>query len=57
MTEIFRINKLSILYMIITDQTSKSQLELDDYYMNIVIKLALNIIIKYKSFLEKEESI
>ena len=38
-----------------TDQTSESQL--DDYYMNTVMKLALNIITEYESFLEKEESI
>ena len=52
MTEI--LNELSILYTVITDQTSKSQL--DDYYMNTVIKLAMNIIIKYELFLKEEES-
>ena len=39
--------------MIMTDQTSESQL--DDYYMNTVMKLALNITIKYESFLEEEK--
>ena len=50
----FRINKLSVLYMIMTDQTSESQL--DDYYMNTVMKLALNIVTEYESSLEKEKS-
>ena len=50
----FRINKLSILYMIMTDQTSESQL--DDYYMHTVMKLALNIVTEYESSLEKEKS-
>ena len=53
MTETFRVNELSILYIIMTDQTSESQL--DDYYMNTVMKLVMNIIIKYKSSLEEEE--
>ena len=52
MTEIF--NKLSILYIVMTDQTSESQL--NDYYMNTVMKLALNIATEYKSSLKKEES-
>ncbi len=52
--ETLRVNKLSILYTVMTDQTSESQL--DDYYMNTVMKLALNIAIKYKSSLEEEES-
>ena len=51
--ETFRVNKLSILYMIVADQASESQL--DDYYMNTVMKLIINITIKYKSFLEEEE--
>ncbi len=53
MTETFRVNELSILYIIMTDQTSESQL--DDYYMNTVMKLAMNIITKYESSLEEEE--
>ena len=40
--------------MIMTDQTSESQL--DDYYMNTVMKLALNIVTEYESSLEKEKS-
>ena len=54
MTEIFRVNKLSILYTVMTDQTSESQLQLDDFYMNTIMKLTLNIVIKYESFLEKK---
>ena len=54
MTEIFKVNKINVLYIIMTDQTSESQL--DDYYMNTVMKLALNIATKYELFLEKEES-
>ena len=50
------LKELSILYIIMTDQTSESQLELDDYYINTVMKLALNIIIKYELLLKKEES-
>ncbi len=51
--ETLRVNKISILYTVMTDQTNKSQL--DDYYMNTVMKLAMNIIIKYKLSLEEEE--
>ena len=39
--------------MIVTDQTSESQL--DDYYMNTVMKLAMNIITEYESSLKEEE--
>ena len=53
--ETFRINKLSILYIIMIDQTSESQLELDNYYINTIIKLAMNIIIKYELSLEEKE--
>ena len=53
-TEIFKVNKFSILYTIMIDQTSESQL--DDYYMNTVMKLALNIVTEYESSLEKEKS-
>ena len=52
--ETFRVNKISVLYTVMTDQTSESQL--DDYYMNTVMKLILNIAIKYKLSLEKEKS-
>ncbi len=55
MTETFRVNKLSILYIIMTDQISESQLELDNYYINTIIKLAMNIIIKYELSLEEKE--
>ena len=54
--EIFRINQFSILYTVVINQTSENQLELDDYYMNTVMKLALNIVTKYESFLKKEKS-
>ena len=47
-------NELSILYIVMTDQTSESQL--DDYYMNKVMKLVLNIITEYESSLEEKES-
>ena len=52
--EILRINKISILYMIMTNQISENQLQLDDFYMNTVMKLALNIAIKYELSLEKK---
>ena len=55
MTEILK--EFSVLYIIMTDQTSESQLELDNYYMNTVMKLILNIITEYELLLEKEESI
>ena len=54
--ETFRINKINVLYMIMIDQTSESQLQLDDYYMNTAMKLAMNIITEYKSSLKEEES-
>ena len=54
MTEIFRINKINVLYMTVTNQTSESQL--DDYYMNTVMQLALNITTEYELSLEKKES-
>ena len=54
--ETFRANKISVLYTAMTDQASESQLQLDDFYMNTVMKLVMNITIKYKLFLEKEES-
>jgi len=39
-----------------TDQTSESQLQLDDFYMNTVMKLALNITTEYKlSFKKKSQ--
>ena len=56
MTEISRVNEISILYITVTDLTSKSQLELDNYYMNTVMKLAMNIITEYESSLEEEKS-
>ena len=40
--------------MIMIDQISESQLQLDDFYMNTIMKLTLNIVIKYESFLEKK---
>ena len=52
MTEI--LNKLSILYMTVTDQTSESQL--DDYYINTVMKLTLNITAEYKLSLKEKKS-
>ena len=52
--EILRVNKISVLYTAVADQTSESQL--DDYYMNTVMKLAMNIAIKYKLPLEEKES-
>ena len=55
MTEIFKVNESSILYMTVTNQTSESQL--DDYYMNTVMKLALNIITEYKSSLKKKVNV
>ena len=50
------LNKFSILYTVMTDQISESQLQLDDFYMNTVMKLVLNIITEYKSFLEEKKS-
>ena len=52
--EIFRINKINILYTIMTDQISESQLQLDDFYMNTVMKLALNIATEYELFFKKK---
>ena len=48
------LNEFSILYTAVTDQTSESQL--DDYYMNTIMKLALNITTEYESSLKEEES-
>ena len=56
MTEIFRINKISILYTIMTNQISESQLQLDDFYMNTVMKLVLNIATEYELFLKEKKS-
>ena len=54
--ETLRVNELSILYTVVTDQINESQLQLDDFYMNTVMKLALNIAIKYKLSLKEEKS-
>ena len=47
-------NELSILYTIMADQASESQL--DNYYMNTAMKLAMNIVTEYELSLEEEES-
>ena len=54
--ETFRVNKINVLYTIMTDQISESQLQLDDFYMNTVMKLTLNIATEYELSLEKKES-
>ena len=40
--------------MIITNQINESQLQLNDFYMNIIMKLTLNIATEYKLFLKKK---